>query len=148
MTKPKRGRKSAASMQVAGLNLTVTAERLNAPVHLADAESAVWQQLVDDQPPEAFSRVHGPLIELYARHITQARLLAEDLRAFEPAWMATPGGLDRYERLLKMAEREGRAASSLATRLRITRQAVEHRTTAGRKVANHSRHRKPWEAAP
>ena len=91
MTKPKPGRKSAASMQVAGLGLTITTQRLNAPVHLAYAERAVWQQLVNDQPAEAFSQVDGPLIELYARHITQARILAEELRGFNSATMAKPG---------------------------------------------------------
>jgi len=54
-------------------------------------------------------------------------------------------GLKRYDTLLRIAERESRAASSLATRLRITRQAVEQPTTAGRAIANISTYRKPWD---
>lgn len=146
MTQRKPGRKSAASMQVASLGVTIVTQRLAAPAHLADAERAVWLELVNDQPADAFQTIHGPLIELYARHVTQARLLADELRAVDPAALAKPGGLERYDQLLRMAERECRAASSLATRLRITRQALEHRTTAGRKQASHSRTRKPWEA--
>jgi hypothetical protein len=48
-----------------------------------------------DQPADAFSQVHGPLIELYARHVTPARLLAEELRTVDPAAIAKPGGLER-----------------------------------------------------
>jgi hypothetical protein len=63
--------------------------------------------------------------------------------SFERAWLADEDGLKRYDRLLAMAEGETRAASSLATRLRITRQAVEHPLTAGRALANQTTSRKP-----
>jgi hypothetical protein len=45
-----------------------------------------------------------------------------------------------------MAERETRAASSLATRMRITRQAL-HPETASNEVARHVKSKKPWEMA-
>lgn len=86
------------------------------------------------------------MLELYCRHVTNARVIAEELANFERAWMADDDGLKRYDRLLAMAERESRAASSLATRLRITRQAVEHPATVGRVMGkNASKTRKPWE---
>ena len=121
--------------------------RLGAPVHISDAERAVWLEVVNDQPAEAFSVTHSPLLELYCRHIVQARILADELGNFDRAWMADDDGLKRYDRLLAMAERESRAASSLATRLRITRQAVEHPTTVGRSIAAQSKKKKPWELA-
>jgi hypothetical protein len=43
-----------------------------------------------------------------------------------------------------MAERETRAASSLATRLRLTKQSL-HPETAANAVKNHIKSRKPWE---
>lgn len=133
-------------MEVATLAASVTStKRLAAPVHISDAERGVWLEVVNDQPAEAFSPTHGPLLELYCRHIVQARILADELTNFDRAWMADDDGLKRYDRLLGMAERESRAASSLATRLRITRQAVEHPVTVGRGLAAQSKQRKPWE---
>ena len=74
-------------------------------------------------------------------------VLADELANFDRAWMADDDGLKRYDRLLAMSERESRAASSLATRLRITRQAVEHPQTVGLSLASQSKARKPWELA-
>ncbi|MDR5776574.1 MULTISPECIES: hypothetical protein [unclassified Caballeronia] len=102
-------------------------------------------ELVSDQPAGAFSATHAPLLEMYCRHVVNARTIADELLNFERAWLARDDGLKRYDRLLAMSERESRAASSLATRLRITRQAVEHPTTAGRAIANQKKARKPWE---
>lgn len=119
-------------------------KRLAPPMHISDAERSVWTQAVNDQPAEAFTEVHAPLLELYCRHVVQARILADELAQFERAWLADDDGLKRYDRLLAMSEREGRAASSLATRLRITRQAL-HQVTAARQVAAMPRATKPWE---
>lgn len=120
-------------------------QRLPAPAHISEAELAVWTEVVNDQPADAFSPTHAPLLELYCRHIVQARVLAEELANFDRTWLTRDDGLKRYDQLLGMAEREGRAASSLATRLRITRQAVEHPTTVGRGLARQAKTRKPWE---
>lgn len=143
-----RGRKSAASLAVNAQIAPISAEsRLNAPLHMSDAERGVWLEVVNDQPASAFSPTHAPLLELYCRHIVQARILSDELANFDRAWMADDDGLKRYDMLLKMAERESRAASSLATRLRITRQAVDHPITVGRAINNHGKSRKPWELA-
>lgn len=140
-----RGRKSAASLGTAVIDPIGAEQRLAAPLHMSDAERAVWTEVVSDQPANAFTATHVPLLEMYCRHVTNARVLADEVMNFERAWLASDDGLKRYDRLLAMAERESRAASSLATRLRITRQAVEHPTTAGRAVANQKKARKPWE---
>lgn len=111
---------------------------------MSDAERSVWVATVNDQPADAFTDTHAPLLELYCRHIVQARVLADELAQFERAWLADDDGLKRFDRLLAMSEREGRAASSLATRLRITRQAL-HPVTAARQVVNMPKSAKPWE---
>lgn len=142
-----RGRRSAAS-QAVSLAAPITSERrLEAPLHATDAERAVWLEVVNDQPAGAFTATHSPLLELYCRHVTNARIIADELMNFDRSWLADDDGLKRYDRLLAMAERESRAASSLATRLRITRQAVDHPTTVGRGLAAQSKSRKPWEMA-
>lgn len=122
-------------------------ERLAPPVHISDAERAVWLEVVNDQPGGSFSATHAPLMELYCRHVVNARVLADELANFDRAWLADDDGLKRYDRLLAMAERESRAASSLATRLRITRQATTDPKTVGRAVRNAPKQRKPWEPA-
>jgi hypothetical protein len=139
-----RGKQSTAATEVIAYAPIGTATRLEAPAHISDAERAVWVELVNDQPASAFTPTHGPLIEQYCRHVVQARLLADEILNFDRAWLADDAGLRRYDRLLAMAEREGRAASSLATRLRITRQAIDQQTVA-RALMNKPKARKPWE---
>lgn len=143
----KRGRRSVASISAASLSTPIGAsKRLQAPLHLSDAETAVWCEVVNDQPASSFTPTHSPMLEIYCRHIVQSRILAEELANFERPWLADDDGLKRYDRLLAMAEREGRAASSLATRLRITRQAIDQQTVA-RTIKNSAKSRKPWEIA-
>lgn len=114
------------------------------PVHISDPEREVWLQVINDQPANAFTPTHIPLLEAYCRHVVQGRILADEISNFDRAWIADDDGLKRYDKLLTMHEREGRAASSLATRLRITRQAI-HELTVGRQLANDKKSKKPWE---
>ena len=141
-----RGRKSTAEMEVATQVAPISTEnRLQPPLHLTDAERVVWFEVVNDQPADAFMVTHAPLLELYCRHVVNARVIADEITNFDRAWLADDDGLKRYDRLLAMAERESRAASSLATRLRITRQAVDHPTTVARGLKNKGKARKPWQ---
>jgi hypothetical protein len=138
-----RGRKSAASLTVVAPDFT--SQRLRAPAQLSPAEREVWTEVVNDQPADAFSAVHAPLLETYCRHVVRGRVLAAEIERFSSDWLADKEGLLRYDKLLAMAERESRAASSLATRLRITRQATQDPKTVGRANARMPRAKKPWE---
>jgi hypothetical protein len=142
----KRGRKSVASTAIAPKLGLLSAQRLSAPLHMSDAELSVWHEVVNDQPAEAFTATHAPILEMYCRHVVNGRILADELLNFDRTWLADDDGLKRYDKLLAMSERESRAASSLATRLRITRQAIDH-NTAGNMIKNHSKAKKPWELA-
>lgn len=138
-----RGRKSAASIAVRAAP-ALSDSRLPAPLHMSDAEQAVWVDVVNDQPANAFSPTHGPLLEMYCRHVVQSRIIADEILNFDRSWLADDEGLKRYDRLLAMHERESRAASSAATRLRITRQAIDQQTVA-RSIINAPKAKKPWE---
>ena len=70
-------RKSAASLEVATRPAIGVAARQAPPLHISDAERAVWLQLVNDQPADAFTDAHLPHLELYCRHVVQARVLAD-----------------------------------------------------------------------
>jgi hypothetical protein len=139
-----RGKKSEASIVSQKANVLTSNNRIVAPAHLTDAEVAVWNEVVADQPATAFTVTHAPLLEMYCRHVVQGRILADEILNFDRSWLADDDGLKRYDRLLGMQERETRAASSLATRMRITRQAL-HPETASNEVKRNVKTRKPWE---
>lgn len=143
----KRGRKSSAALAIVKIADIGIAKRLLPTATMSDAEMAVWAEVVNDQPAGAFTATHAPLLEMYCRHVVNNRIIADELLSFDRAWLADDDGLRRYDTLLKLSERESRAASSLATRLRITRQAVDHNTVARSLVNNKSQARKPWELA-
>lgn len=143
-----RGRKSAAAIAVAAqVGPVVHEQRITPSLHLSDAEQVVWARLVNDQPAKAFTETHRDMLEMYCQHTVQAQVLADEIQNFKREWLSTDDGLKRYDRLLAMREREVRAASSLATRLRITRQATTDPKTVGRANAGVGRSRKPWEMA-
>lgn len=120
--------------------------RISPSSALSEAEHAIWVQLVNDQPADAFAPTHIPMLEMYCRHVALSRVLAKQISEFPMHELSDSDGLKMYDKLLKMAEREGRAASSLATRLRITRQATDHPATVGaRSAANRQKKARPWE---
>lgn len=84
-------------------------------------------------------------MDLYCQHVVTAQVLDDEIKTFDREWLRDDDGLKRYDRLLAMREREVRSASSLATRLRITRQATTDPKTVGRAHSAMGRSRKPWE---
>lgn len=141
-----RGRKSAAQIELAAqVAPLVSTDRMRASLHLSDAEQLVWARLINDHPAAAFTETHRDLLDLYCQHVVTAQVLDDEIKGFDREWLRDDEGLKRYDRLLSMREREVRSASSLATRLRITRQATTDPKTVGRANANQGRARKPWE---
>lgn len=133
-------------MTVAGQVAPVSAANRLAPsAHLSDAEQLVWCRVVGDQPASAFTEVNRDMLEVYCQHVVMAQVLDDEIKAFDREWLRDDDGLKRYDTLLKMREREVRSASSLATRLRITRQAMADPKTVGRANSSMGRSRKPWE---
>lgn len=138
-----RGRKSAASLAV----VTPIADHRPAPPEGVSAEQAAeWTAIVRRLPVGYFPRECHGLLAAYVKHLATFRLLSESIDAFQGAWLADDDGLKRYGDLLALREREGRAMSSLATRLRITPQSRIYAKTAGVAAANAGHGgRKPWE---
>jgi hypothetical protein len=139
-----RGRKSLAATSAVSLP-TMAQGRLQPSIHLTDPEIDVWVRLVNDNPANSFTETHRDMMEMYCRHIVQSRILTMQIEEFELSWLSREDGLKRYDKLLGMREREVRSASSLATRLRITRQATADPKTVGRANNNLARDKKPWE---
>jgi hypothetical protein len=59
-----------------------------------------------------------------------------------------PGALQRFAKLLSMRERETKALSSLATRMRLTQQSQMHPRTAARAMSDACGGPKLWDRSP
>lgn len=135
-------RKSVAALAIA--SVAPGAVRLPPPATLTQAERGLWLAVVNSKPAEWFGPEHAPLLANYVRHSLAADVLTQQLHDFDPEWLKDDDGLKRYGRLLVMRERETRAASSLATRMRITQQGV-YRADKAATVAGRAAQRKPWQ---
>lgn len=116
----KRGRKSAASLSV--VSVTDAIEVIRRPVppsELTDEQAFEWKAVTSRLPADWFPRETHGLLAQYCRHVVSARRIAELIAGDE---QAENFDIENYDRLLKMQEREGRALSSLATRMRISQQ--------------------------
>jgi hypothetical protein len=113
-----RGRDSAAALSVVVGQLETIA-RPSPPDDLTHEQCTEWDAVVDRMPADWFPReTHGMLAQ-YCRHVVSARRVAQLIAAAEQAEQFDING---YDQLLKMQEREGRALSSLATRMRLSQQ--------------------------
>ena len=135
----KRGRASAASLAIAHVSEVETISRPDAPYDLTDEQSEEWWAVVNRMPADWFPReTHGMLAQ-YCRHVVAARRVAQLVASCEAADNLD---VEQYDRLLKMQEREGRAISSLATRMRISQQA----TVRAEQARKPTQVKKPWES--
>jgi hypothetical protein len=132
-----RGRVSADALAVQTPEQVEKIQRPDAPYDLTDEQTEEWWAVVNRLPADWFPRETHAILSQYCRHVVAARRLAQLVAAEEAGEL----DLDRYDQLLRMQEREGRALSSLATRLRITQQA-----TLSAKAKKPTQVRKPWEA--
>ena len=104
----KRGRKGTGDLTVA----VGTGTRMPPapPAELTDAQAMVWRDVVSALPGDYIGRgAHAVLVQ-HCRHVCRSRLLERQLRSFEVEWVNVDGGLERFERLLAMADRETKAS--------------------------------------
>lgn len=132
-----RGRKSSASLAVISSGTVQAVRRPDAPAELTEEQAAEWASVVSRLPADWFPReTHGMLAQ-YCRHVVSARRVAQLIADCEAS---AEFDVENYDRLLRMQEREGRALSSLATRMRLSQQ-----TTYDKSKKKPSQTRKPWE---
>lgn len=134
----KRGRKSAAELAVVQ-QVTEIVPRPTAPDDLTDEQAAEWDAVVSRCPADWFPRETHGLLSQYCRHVVAARRVSQLIQQAETAGVGLD--VDEYDQLLKMQEREGRAISSLATRMRISQQATFDKERKKDKQVS----RKPWD---
>ena len=128
-----RGRQSAAT-QIGPVAASI--ERPAPPDDLTADQAAEWMAVVGRLKPDWFGRETHALLAQYCRHVVAARKVARMLAELPESCV------DDYDKLLKMQEREGRAMSSLATRLRLTPQSTyDPKKTKGAGTGRD----KPWQ---
>jgi hypothetical protein len=138
-----RGRKSASSLSVAATSLP--GQRPQPPKHMSDATAAEWRAIVGRMPPNWFGAETFGLLEAMCGHMVRSRQLAATLAEIEPPSMSDVDGLKAYDLLTKMADREARAASLLAHRMRLTQGSRLERTTAATAVKHETNGTRPWQ---
>ena len=132
-----RGKQSAAALEVQPVDKIESIQRPDAPYDLTDEQSEEWWAVVNRLPADWFPRETHAILAQYCRHVVAARRISQLVQSEESGEALD---IDQYDKLLKMQEREGRALSSLATRLRITQQA-----TVSAKAKKPSSMKRPWQ---
>ena len=119
-----RGRPSRASLQVVPFRTEPEARRPDPPADLTGDQAKVWRDIVESLPADWVSKANAPLMAGFCRHVTAARRVA---RLLEVEEASDAFNLANYGQLLAMQERETRALSTLATKMRIARSTVDDR---------------------
>ena len=135
-----RGRKSAASLAV----ISGGTERPEPPEDLTPGQAEEWRAIVKRLPADWFPRETHALLANFCRHVTAARFISRLRSHFEPDWCNDAEGLERFNKLSLMAERESRALATLATKLRISQQAQRTPGAAGTAARKSPGARRPW----
>lgn len=117
------------------------------PATLTAAQAQVWNDTVLALDPTWFRPEVLPLLANYCRHVAAADRLApmveRALDDVDAIGIADPEIIKAADKIVAMHERQVRAASSLATRLRITLQATRT-ADQGKPAVKPAR---PWEQA-
>lgn len=138
-------RSSRDALSVVSGNL---GNRPEPPSDLTPAESAVWRATVSSEAADFFrTDALRELLKDYCRHKVSAAELSVQISMYDATVAMTPDVVATLERLLKMRDRETKAAADKATKLRLTNQSRYTPQAASTAAKNASTQRKPWEAA-
>ena len=96
-----RGRPSAAELSTV-VDIGFRRRKPAPPGELTDAQAAVWRDCIGSI---SIARGAYPILIEYCRRVCRSRLLEAQIVAFELEWTKVPGGLERFDRLLGMADR-------------------------------------------
>ena len=135
-----RGKQSAASMEVVQPSGITAVRRPDPPDELDSEQAHEWRCVVNRMPADWFPReTHAMLIQ-YCRHVVSARRVSELMENFITGETELKL-IETYNKILIMQEREGRAMSALATRMRISQHAqYNYKKSIGTVIEE-----RPWE---
>ena len=121
-----RGKKSTAAMSVVQPSGITATHRPDPQEGLTDEQATIWCNVVGRMPADWFPGETHDMLAQYCRHVISSRRVAA---LIELLTGQDEFATEDYDRLLKMQEREGRAMSALATRMRLSQQSGGHRST-------------------
>lgn len=124
-----------------------TNKKPSPPSSMNKEAKAVWKKTVDTLPAGWFTDETLALLGNYCTHIAEGNRLSTLLQKYRADFdeyeiILDDDKLKTVDKLLKMIERESRAAVSLATKLRITQQSTR---SSYSKKEDVSQIKKPWE---
>jgi len=121
-----KGRKSGAEMAT-----TATVTRIEGPPKppgdLPLEAAQVWREVTASRPPGWWNAANLPLLEHYCRFVAQFRQVS---RAID--LLSLPDDLDEYRKLTRLQDILAGRVATLATKQRLTQQAVTDSRAAGR----------------
>jgi hypothetical protein len=136
-------RKSAAALSVVS---PIVDHRPPPPDDMPEAQQDLWRTIVNRMPHDWFRAEHRELLRAYCQHVAIARLIARQIEAFAPKWLAEDGGLERFDGLAKVLERAHRMILALARSMRITHQSLDPKVMGVKARDDGGRdHPPPWE---
>jgi hypothetical protein len=105
----------------------------DAPYNLSEAETDIWNAVVQDCSPDWFSPRNTAILTQYCRHVARANRIARMIQIYETeldrkaSGQATtiPCDATDYRELLKMQRSETGMIATLATKMRISHQSTK-----------------------
>lgn len=132
-----------------GAALATKAERVDRrpdpPGDLSETQARVWRETVATEPADFFrTSALREMLKNYCRHTATVVELDVQIRSLPTKATLHPEFGRVVERLLKMRERETKAAADKATKLRLTNQS-RYTPQAAATAARKSGASRPWE---
>jgi len=103
------------------------------PADLTAEQAAEFVSIVNHMPANWFGQESVGILAAYCRHSANARLIAKEIEAFKPEWLRADNGLDRFDQLLKIQDRQHRTMATLASKMRLSQSS---RTKLAKTIAN------------
>lgn len=125
----------------------VAPQRITPSQPLTELEQHIWDSVISSHPAGFFEPCHVHMLEEYCKAITQSRVVDKLILEINLKIVAKNDyELNRYRTLQTLKSQIVRDASSLATRLRITKQAIsEVKSARMKKNAPALGDKAPWE---
>jgi hypothetical protein len=138
-----RGRKKLAdAVVIEGM----FGKRAEPPPELPPRQVEIWLETVSTEPVEHFSSAATKaMLADYCAHRESVENIESVIRLFQPDWLKSAEGVKRYSELIKIRDSETRAASTLATKLRLTNQSRYTPKTAATAARNTEKGFRPWD---
>jgi hypothetical protein len=116
-----RGRKSSDSLSTSVVSI-VPGERPPPPEDLTDEQAAIWQSTLARMPADWATPEIWPALKQLCRLESISAMLGRELAEIERGTLKDPEGFKRFGKVRDWHEKEGRAITSLMTKLRVSPQ--------------------------